>query len=296
MTATETAWERLTEHVRDWRTADSVVDADERTVRNVALTGLVSRNGYRYEERALREGLSLYDGKPVFLDHAANASRPFDRSARDLVGSIVEPRFEDGRVRGDIRVLETEAGRTFLALAAGEAPSVGMSHVVLARRNADRTVVEELHDVVSVDAVAFPATTATFRESTADDGDASPADGSYEALLEAHHVLQVERNRLADECNGLRERLEELEAAEERRRLDTEIEELLTAADLPAAAITEDFREQLRCAVDTAARRELIAERSALVRRLTAPAPISHARTHESIATDAVFIAAVRRR
>ncbi len=153
-------------------------------MRNVALTGAKSRNGYCYSEQALRGALPLYENKPVFLDHASGTRRPHERSTRDLAGSIVNVRFEENRIRGDIQALETDAGKTLLALAASDSPAVGMSHVVLAQRTADRTSVERIHDVVSVDAVVFPATAATFRES--DEGNATartPLPGSAEELL-----------------------------------------------------------------------------------------------------------------
>ena len=155
---------QLTEHIRDWRSSDAIVDRENRALRSIALTGLESVNGYRYSRRALRDALPLYEGKPVFLDHARNLARPFERSTRDLVGTVVNARFENGRVRGDIQALDTEAGKTFLALAESKSSAVGMSHVVLARRNAENTVVESVEEVVSVDAVVFPATSSTFRE------------------------------------------------------------------------------------------------------------------------------------
>ncbi len=154
----------LVEHVADWHT-QLQVDRTNRFVRNVALTGGTSKNGYRYTEQALKNAVSLYERRPVFLDHAADKSRPQERSTRDLVGSIVNPRWESGRIRGDIRVLDTDSGRTFLALADSDAPGVGMSHVVLAERGKTDGAVARIHDVVSVDAVVFPATTTTFRES-----------------------------------------------------------------------------------------------------------------------------------
>ncbi len=156
----------LTEDLADWSTALSI-DTPARLVLNVALTGPDSKNGYHYSEAALREAVPLYDQKPVFLDHAPDRLKPRDRSTRDLVGNIINPRFEDGRVRGDIRVLDTESGRTFLALANTNLPGVGMSHVVLAQRSTDGTTVETIRDVVCVDAVMNPATTITFRESIA---------------------------------------------------------------------------------------------------------------------------------
>ncbi len=181
-TTTEAPLQQLTEHVDDWRTPDLLVDAANRLVRHVALTGVHSRNGYRYSEQALRQAIPLYENKPVFLDHAANFSRPYDRSTRDLAGSIVEPRYQDGRIRADIQLLDTEAGRTFLALAEANRPAVGMSHVILAHRSSDKSIVEEIHDVVSVDAVVFPATTSTFREQT-DEQPPGTLPGSVESIL-----------------------------------------------------------------------------------------------------------------
>ena len=199
--ATNSNLSQLTEHIRDWRGSDVVVDRTQRTVSNIALTGLESANGYRYSERALRDAISLYENKPVFLDHARNQSRPFERSTRDLVGMIVNPRFERGRVRGNIQTLDTEAGRTFVALAESNSPAVGMSHVVLARRNADNTIVEKIEEVVSVDAVVFPATASTFREQQW----RRPIEvrpGSIESVLELidaalpNHVKEIEARKV----------------------------------------------------------------------------------------------------
>jgi len=151
----------ITEHIADWRGPDLKVDFTGRLVTDVVLSGPVSRNGHRYTEEALAQAAPLYDRKPVFLDHAPNLAKPFERSMRDLVGSVLQPRFEGGRIRGDIQVLDTEAGRVFLALIDSGNPAVGMSHVVLAQRGRDPQIVERIQDVVSVDAVVFPATTLT---------------------------------------------------------------------------------------------------------------------------------------
>lgn len=174
-----TPFQPMTEQVTDWRAADVTVDFTERLVKNIVLSGGVSKNGHRYTDEALRNAVAKYDQKPVFLDHASNVSKPFDRSTRDLVGSVTQPRFEQGRVRGDIQVLDTEAGRTFLALMEGRSPAIGMSHVVLAQRGSNPQIVEQIHDVVSVDAVVFPATTNGFHEA-----DRAAIPGSWEALIE----------------------------------------------------------------------------------------------------------------
>lgn len=141
------------------------VEATARLVKNVALVGTASKNGYGYSTESLTEAAALYEGKPVFLDHGSSPLSPRQRSARDLAGRVQNVRFESGRLRGDVHTLETEAGRTFLALAEANSPAVGMSHVVLAEKSADGKTVNKIHDVISVDAVAFPATTDSFQES-----------------------------------------------------------------------------------------------------------------------------------
>lgn len=137
---------------------------EQRLIENVALSGATSRNGYRYPEEVLKDAVDLYTHKPVFLDHATDKTRPQDRSTRDLVGHIVNAHFEAGRIRGDIRVLNTEAGEMFFKMFESKAPGVGMSHVVLAQRSADGSEVVKIEDVISVDAVINPATTETFSQ------------------------------------------------------------------------------------------------------------------------------------
>src|SRR5687768_16950739 len=175
----------LTEHIQDWNTQEMRVDRENRIVLNVALTGPESTNGYRYSELALIEGLPLYENRPVFLDHPQSQGQPHRRSTRDLVGSVVNVRYEHGRIRGDIRVIDTEAGGTFLALAESNGPAVGMSHVILAQKSADGKIVEKIHEVVSVDAVVFPATTKSFHE--------QHQTGEGEALAETNARLIEER-------------------------------------------------------------------------------------------------------
>lgn len=267
--------EPITEHVADWRTEEFQLQTEDRLVRHVVLSGDVSRNGYRYAADALQQAAELYRHKPVFLDHAPNAAKPMERSTRDLVGTVVETRFSDGRIRGDIQVLETEAGRTFLALLASETPNVGMSHVVLAQRTVDGKLIEKIHDVVSIDAVVFPATTHGLRESQA------PSDEQV--------TLLREQLQLANQA------VERLQTELDRREREQEIATLLAAADLPAYAVTPLFREQLTLAADVEQRQQLIAERRELVRRTEPASVISRPRQSPSRHTDdRAFLRAVK--
>ena len=279
----------LTERIYDWKTREALVDQENRFVRNVALTGTESKNGYRYSEQALIESLPLYENKPVFLDHASSRTQPHQRSTRDLVGSVVNVRFQDGRVRGDIRVIDTEAGRTFLALAESNGPAVGMSHVILAAKNADGSVVEKIHEVVSVDAVVFPATTKSFQEH-----DTSQAGEAHEAHLAR---LTAERDELRQEVGRLKSELNLY-------LREREVNQLLARSLLPPAAVTDVFREQLLATPSAEARRMLIEERRQLLDSLspTSRGPQSRERTSNGftspalLPTDEQLITAIRRR
>ncbi len=274
-------YQSLTEHIADWNTHEVRVDPQNRLVKNVALTGLESRNGYRYAEEALREALPLYENKPVFLDHAVSRTQPHQRSARDLVGSVVNVRYEEGRIRGDIRVIDTEAGRTFLALAESNGPAVGMSHVILAEKSADGLLVEKIHDVVSVDAVVFPATTQSFQE--------------QQNSAETDSRLAKERDALGWQIADLKAELAELQNVRE-------VEQLLEQSRLPRAAVTEVFRGQLLAAPSAEARRTLIGERLSLLDSFSGlpSGPSSRERLNDPgfsapALTDEQFLAALRR-
>ncbi len=281
----------LTEHVADWH-SQLQIDRVNRLVRNVALTGSNSKNGYHYQEQALRDAVALYEQRPVFLDHATDKSRPQERSTRDLVGSIVNTRFEAGRIRGDIRILDTDSGRTFLALSESDAPGVGMSHVVLAERAREDGAISRIHDVVSVDAVVFPATTTTFRESQAQasDGELPHSDEStLSELLEQIENLQAEREELLT-------RLDEAQRHHSAVEQKQQIAELLSESGLPDYAVTETFRQQLTFADETR-RRELLQERITLIETSRAQPPLSRERLSSShrTTTDDAFLAAIKR-
>lgn len=267
----------ITEQIADWRSDDFQVRLEERVVSHVLLSGGTSKNGHRYSEAALREAAALYDRKPVFLDHAANLAKPYDRSMRDLAGWIVEARHVDGRIRGEIQVLDTEAGRTLLALMTSETPAIGMSHVILARKSADGALVERIHDVISVDAVVFPATTTGIRErfdpqdcETASDEETSRQDLERQVadLSREFGQVVVERDELRRRCDNF--------AAE---ALQREIDRQLAAAGLPDYAVTDSLRERLRTADNAETRSRLIAEHRQFVLRCRQRAPCSRARS-----------------
>lgn len=248
------------------------VDRDNRVVRDVAITGSISRNGYRYDLGALERAAPLYVGRPVFLDHAIDPERPQSRSTRDLVGTVENAVFEsgddEGMIRGDIRVLDTDSGRLFLTLCESDGPGVGMSHVVLARRNEDGSVVEAIEKVVSVDAVVFPATTNRLSEQEETDaGEVSTADRpTCDVCRDVAEKLVCSKS----ECETLKARIREME----HDRRTSERERLLTESRLPREAVSGVFREQVYSAADLEAAKRLVSDREALVRAFTS-GPVS---------------------
>ena len=257
--------EPLTERIADWRPPAAGVDPAAGIVRGVALCGTESRNGYRYPEAVLAAAAPLYEGVPVFLDHAG-PDRPGEprrgRSARDAAGRVTNPHFDRGRLRGDVTTLDTEAGRTFLALAAGDAPGVGMSHVVLAERTPDGAEVTAIREVLSVDAVTFPATVRRLLEGERDRGS----------------QRESETPCPGDKClSGLRAELAEARAEADRLRGElagfAAADATVEAAGLPDWAATPAFRRALAAAPTDAARRDLADDRRAVLDRLRVAGP-----------------------
>lgn len=283
----------LTERCQDWNQNLSV-DEDNRLVKNVALSGGASRNGYTYSESALQEAVHLYEGKPVFLDHARDRSRPQDRSTRDLVGSVTHAIFSEGRIRGDIQVLDTESGQMFLKLLEMETPGVGMSHVVKARRSADGKLVEQIADVISVDVVVNPATTSTFRESV----DAET--GASKEHAEALHCLDEQVTQLESERDQLLSENLKLKTCVESFQRKDQIAELISESNLPDQVVTDFFVKQLESASDHKTRRQMIQDRLHIVsvNGERQPAVQSQERTplSESTQNDDHFVQAIRRK
>ncbi len=174
--------------------AEAAVDREQGVVRNVALLGPESKNGYRYTLEAMQQAVPLYEGRPVFVDHPvqegdaetrrrgdaeteeqnmgegiAASPRPrvpassFHRSVRDYAGRVVSARFDGQRIRGDLQLAGPNA-EWLLSLIESSPSDIGMSHVVLARWNEAGDAVEHIERVVSVDIVAFPATVQSFSE------------------------------------------------------------------------------------------------------------------------------------
>jgi len=222
------------------------------TIRNVAFCGPVSKNGRSYPESTLQKARPLYEGREVNVNHqpAGQASVTF------VAGKTANPRFENGRIRGDIVCFETSAGRDLLALAKAGAAGIGMSHTVAGTLDEARKTVIDIHDVISVDCVKNPATTSSFKEDvmpvnyaevTLDDLRKSRPDilgqitsESTKSLTESHAAaLTAARTNALEE--GKKEGRKEGIAAERERT--KEITALAEQAKLPSEEVNKLLSE-----------------------------------------------------
>jgi hypothetical protein len=286
--------ETLQEFV-DSRGVSMRVEREAGVIRGVKILGVESRNGRTYLADALIEAAPLYEDIKVNVNHPkGNPLSP--RDYQDRIGAIrnVTVRAAEG-LFGDFHFNPKHALAEQLIWDAGHAPeNVGFSHNVQARttRRGDRTVVEAITKVQSVDLVADPATTRGLFEAKGPTGDAvsanSPAgskDDSGRILIEELSAEMLRRRRpdLVDcllkeqqaELHSLRAEVDRLEAAGAVRQRRLAVRQILAEFHLPdpdtaegwaRSVVGERFVESLLAAPDEEAVRRLVEERAALVR------------------------------
>ena len=265
------------------------VDRKAGVIHGVKVLGLQSRNGRRYQERALAEAVKLYEGAKVNVNHPKG--HPLSpRDYQDRLGVIcgVQLRLGEG-LFGDLHFNPKHSLSEQLMWDAEHASqNVGLSHNVLAqtKREGDETVVETITKVQSIDLVADPATTrGLFEQQGAPaaeegaDGDSSTMrwdDLTVEQLqlhrpdllreLEQAHTVLLEELRTELDRHAVRD------AAQRRRE---RIAELLHEHGLPLPGdrdepaqdiVSAEFFATLMNAADDRTVRGLIEDRAALVR------------------------------
>lgn len=291
----------LPDEVPDWASEAQIEDASG-IIRNVLLCGNRSANGYEIPAKAFGDSANvsrLYNEKPVFTDHPAMESGnrprdPRDRKVSDIAGVVKNARLENGRPRGDIHTADAPAGATLRMLAKTRMIGVGLSHVARHVYNSTKTIVESIAEVLSVDVVAYPATTRTFFEHQRSGDPAIMADQTPVELLTKQladqrsefdtklAAITAERDTSKAAVADLTGKLTVITA--ERDTLTSKVSNFETQAAMvvrkqwidaklvehkldPADAVicSESFRTGLMSIADDAAREAVIKERSELV-------------------------------
>jgi hypothetical protein len=253
------------------------VDREAGIIRDVAILSPHSSNNRSYTPQAIQNAAPLYEGKSVFIDHQINIPET-GRSYRDKIGTLVGVRYQEGKLRGDLRVNLGHANAAQLLYDAEHNPSaVGLSHDadgVAVERDGQR-VIESITKVRSVDLVAEPSSVTSLYESvtTMPDQAAATATPDPVAALYASLTLEnLQTNRpdlfdmvkkqvqaeitapmesLKTDLDALRAKLDEYATAEAAEA--QMVESKLNPATVPAA-----LRESIRKERDPAKRLRLI--------------------------------------
>lgn len=147
---------------------DAIFEDGSNVVKNVCLLSPESQHGYRYSTEAMAEAVGKYNSVQVYISHPTEEElKTGRRDIMKLAGKVTTPRFEGGKIRGDVVTLPDDYGKKFLDVAKIMPESAGCSHVAeleLTRLNGD-LVVESIKEVLSVDLVASPATNKNMFES-----------------------------------------------------------------------------------------------------------------------------------
>jgi hypothetical protein len=142
---------------------------DGGVIRSAKLLGHKSRNGRRYEAKALQDAVGLYEGKKVYVNHPSR-DETGDRPFGEWAGIIENVRYKDDGLYGDV-VLRQESSHFKGIVEAATNPkfskSCGFSHVADGESHfdGDTEIVESIKEVFSVDLVTDPATTKGIFES-----------------------------------------------------------------------------------------------------------------------------------
>ena len=283
------------------------VDRQTGVIRGIKVLGLRSRNGREYLPEALARAVGLYEGAKVNVNHPkGHPLAPRDYQERIGVIRNVAHRPGEG-LFADFHFNPKHYLSEQLMWDAEHAPeSVGFSHNVQARtrRQGEKTQVEEIMQVHSVDLVADPATTrGLFEEiSTADivpkaeagtqfnertelesetgttEFDSCKTKGNAANLAASREISTAEATNScqeqAAEIARLQQEIDQLRTKEAMQERRTMLRTLLAeyrlpdpdAADQQAKAIVSDtFVHSLLSASDEQTMSALIEERAALV-------------------------------
>lgn len=216
------------------------IDEENGVIRNVKLLGKLSENGVEYSDSAMEEGVHLYEGVTVNIDHPERDNPKKERGVMESIGFVKDPRYnkKDDGIFGDIHYYKTHPyAATLLERARRNPRGFGMSH------NADgayvkangKTVIERLRTVRSMDVVGKPATTKGLFES--EDPDNTPEEKvmkkySLKQLVESFGSTDAKRNLPLLEEAAILDREVEIEEPKEDATGVTEIGIAQAIADI----------------------------------------------------------------
>ena len=252
---------RLVEQV-NFLTAEFIESATEgRMIKNVVLLGPVSKHGYTYKQEAMRKALPMYEGVRCFINHPTKEEeRNGSRDVMQLAGAFESVRHEDGKIKGNIRLLDDAYGLKFWNIAHKMPNVASCSHVANGKlvTEGKEQFVEEIESVYSVDLVVKGATTETVFESefrkendmdyskmTIEELRRNRPDIAEALLNEGKTSRDEEVSTVTKENETLKKSVDEFKVKESASIKLGKVEKLLAESKLPKEAKTDLFKEQL---------------------------------------------------
>ncbi|KPK36243.1 MAG: hypothetical protein AMJ65_16450 [Phycisphaerae bacterium SG8_4] len=246
------------------------IDRDNGILKNVAILGLVSKNGRRYMEEAVKDAVTrgIYEGLPCYKDHSGGKSRKID----ELIGSWSNTRFDEAtkRVRGNLKTLEGHRGLV-LDLVDNGPQLAAPSHVVEGKtrriKEGDKVVevVEYIGRGHSVDLVAGAATVNSLLEAdTKQEVDTMTDNKELESYVDENSPtdnsgLEKVVEALREDIKALRDENAELKKSNdnaEKVAFQAALREAVNSAALPPEireTVYEDNKDEVLSADDTKA-------------------------------------------
>jgi len=176
----------------DSRGATLSVDRETGVIRGVKILGAQSRNGRVYPQETLVKARELYEGAKVNVNHPKGAPTS-PRDYQDRIGLIRNVSVAEAGLFGDLHFNPRHGLAAQLEWDAQHAPeNVGLSHNVTARttQREERTVVDAITRVVSVDLVADPASTHGLYEQLEPQLETSKSETSLKEVLLREATLE----------------------------------------------------------------------------------------------------------
>jgi len=256
---------------------------DENVIENVHVCGLKSKNGYAYTESSLSEALTMYDGIPSYINHSHT------RRMEDKIGIITEPFYKEGSgvwaKKLTLNPKHSEFANIMWWMENGP-KHIGLSHVVAADMNKEKTAITKIHAVEAADIVASPATVGGLFESSKDNLDLynklvelgltpSPIQKEEYTMEFKDITLESLTANRPELVKAISESAKESEKVASKAAIDAAIaaERKLSATlgEFTKEQRSEVFESQLRNATDAKAYDALVADRKAVFKVISKP-------------------------
>ena len=199
---------------------ENLRDIESGVIRNVKIIGKVSKNGRVYSDEALKNAVPLYENAPVYIDHPSRMEAKTERSLREQVGNIRDPRWTPDGNYGDLHLYQNHADYKLLVeRATKDKNGFGLSHNAdgECRRTKGGEICESIENVRSVDIVGKPATTIGLFESEDPDRpkEKTMQKFSLKKLVESYGSASEKKHLMLLEDAAVLDREVELEEPEE---------------------------------------------------------------------------------